>query len=39
VGTLPIPVPSGALRNHALPSAESVVEGVHRLLGSRGDWR
>jgi pyruvate/2-oxoglutarate/acetoin dehydrogenase E1 component len=39
VGTLPIPVPSGALRKQALPSAERVVEAVRRLLGSRGDWR
>ncbi|MGE3269359.1 MAG: transketolase C-terminal domain-containing protein, partial [Chloroflexota bacterium] len=32
VGTRPIPVPSGALRKHALPTAEDVVTAARELL-------
>jgi pyruvate/2-oxoglutarate/acetoin dehydrogenase E1 component len=32
VGTRPIPVPSGALRKHALPTAEDVVVAARQLL-------
>jgi pyruvate/2-oxoglutarate/acetoin dehydrogenase E1 component len=32
VGTRPIPVPSGALRKHALPTADQVVAAARELL-------
>lgn len=32
VGTKPVPVPSGAVRKHALPTAEDVVAAARRLL-------
>jgi pyruvate/2-oxoglutarate/acetoin dehydrogenase E1 component len=39
VGTLPVPVPSGTLREHALPKAEDVVEAARRLVNSGGGAR
>jgi pyruvate/2-oxoglutarate/acetoin dehydrogenase E1 component len=33
VGALPVPIPSGSLRRHALPTAEQVVAAVRRVLG------
>jgi pyruvate/2-oxoglutarate/acetoin dehydrogenase E1 component len=33
VGVLPVPIPSGSLRRHALPTAEQVVAAVRRAMG------
>ncbi len=34
IGALPIPVPSGQLRRHALPNAERVAGAIHEILRS-----
>jgi pyruvate/2-oxoglutarate/acetoin dehydrogenase E1 component len=34
VGALPVPVPSGPLRQHALPNGESVASAVRKALAS-----